>query len=542
MSNRQIDVGTKFTGDASDFKKAATDAQKAAAALRKSQAAETKKMEADFKKVTMAIAKVGGAILAAREAFNLFSDVMKSTEGGSDALEASLGGLKESSLVLKQSISQLDFSNLISDLIAGYENGKKFTEMLDALTEKTAYNDYKISKMNREAEGFREIIKNKELEIGVREDAARKILAIEEKIYARKKDLIDESFSVEKEGWEKRNKMTMDQSLKDYEIVDNMADDIKERLETTFNYQKSLFGTKTGVSNILSGTKGAGTLRGIPKEVIESYARFFMLSQNGEADVMVKMFTALKVAEEGLYDAQKELNTAVKETSTIFVKDAAATTKAMKDQAEVAEDLTVKLTDLKYVAPDGGDVVDHNFQEKSLIKETGTGATANIVKIAKDATKEYKALSNVVNTLESNFTNLFLHMGGGFKGMIDSMIDSFKLLVAQLVAKAAIFGILSLITGGSSGAGAGVFKAITGGKGFGAFMGLANGGIVSGETLARVGEYAGAKSNPEVVAPLSELKGMLGSNNVSVNVEGKIRGKDLALVLTRYNSELQSNT
>lgn len=39
---------------------------------------------------------------------------------------------------------------------------------------------------------------------------------------------------------------------------------------------------------------------------------------------------------------------------------------------------------------------------------------------------------------------------------------------------------------------------------------FASGGIVSGPTLGLMGEYAGAKSDPEVVAPLSKLKKMLG--------------------------------
>ena len=38
---------------------------------------------------------------------------------------------------------------------------------------------------------------------------------------------------------------------------------------------------------------------------------------------------------------------------------------------------------------------------------------------------------------------------------------------------------------------------------------LADGGIASGPTLAMVGEYAGASGNPEVIAPLDKLRGML---------------------------------
>lgn len=40
---------------------------------------------------------------------------------------------------------------------------------------------------------------------------------------------------------------------------------------------------------------------------------------------------------------------------------------------------------------------------------------------------------------------------------------------------------------------------------------LADGGIAYGDTLARVGEYANARTNPEVIAPLDKLQSMLGN-------------------------------
>lgn len=44
------------------------------------------------------------------------------------------------------------------------------------------------------------------------------------------------------------------------------------------------------------------------------------------------------------------------------------------------------------------------------------------------------------------------------------------------------------------------------------FKPFANGGIVYGPTFAQVGEYAGASSNPEVIAPLNKLKDIIGGN------------------------------
>lgn len=42
---------------------------------------------------------------------------------------------------------------------------------------------------------------------------------------------------------------------------------------------------------------------------------------------------------------------------------------------------------------------------------------------------------------------------------------------------------------------------------------FASGGLVYGETFARIGEYVGARNNPEVVAPLSDLRNILASTN-----------------------------
>jgi hypothetical protein len=67
---------------------------------------------------------------------------------------------------------------------------------------------------------------------------------------------------------------------------------------------------------------------------------------------------------------------------------------------------------------------------------------------------------------------------------------------------------------------------------------FAEGGIVSGPTLGLVGEYPGASSNPEVIAPLDKLKGMLNTNEQSGFVASTtIHGRDLAIVLERYNKD-----
>jgi hypothetical protein len=59
---------------------------------------------------------------------------------------------------------------------------------------------------------------------------------------------------------------------------------------------------------------------------------------------------------------------------------------------------------------------------------------------------------------------------------------------------------------------------------------FANGGIISGPTMGLMGEYPGAASNPEVVAPLDKLKDMIGGGGGGTFV---LKGQDLLLSVNR---------
>ena len=93
--------------------------------------------------------------------------------------------------------------------------------------------------------------------------------------------------------------------------------------------------------------------------------------------------------------------------------------------------------------------------------------------------------------------------------------------------------------GGSFGGGSG--SSYTGGNaaGGGGGTAFANGGIVSGPTMGLVGEYPGARQNPEVIAPLNKLQSIIGKSNNggNLNVTGQVRidGQDLLIAIERAN-------
>ena len=73
----------------------------------------------------------------------------------------------------------------------------------------------------------------------------------------------------------------------------------------------------------------------------------------------------------------------------------------------------------------------------------------------------------------------------------------------------------------------------------GTFAKFADGGIVSGPTMGLVGEYPGARSNPEVIAPLNKLQNIIGntggSQNITVGGQIRLDGQDLLIAIERAN-------
>jgi hypothetical protein len=108
--------------------------------------------------------------------------------------------------------------------------------------------------------------------------------------------------------------------------------------------------------------------------------------------------------------------------------------------------------------------------------------------------------------------------------------DAFQKLIVANPAAAAVAGV-ALIAGAAI-----VRNTLKEGPKVTAF---AEGGIVSGPTLGLMGEYPNARSNPEVIAPLDKLKGMLksGDNNSGFIASTSIQGRDLAIVLERNNRD-----
>ena len=135
--------------------------------------------------------------------------------------------------------------------------------------------------------------------------------------------------------------------------------------------------------------------------------------------------------------------------------------------------------------------------------------------------KEYNAQTQLFGDI---MFNSMMRAANSQEGFFSSFIENMKKALKQLMIQLAVMTAINFLLGG---------KGVSLGDAFSAaktsILGLASGGLVTGPTMALVGEGVGTSaSNPEVVAPLDKLKGMInGGGSQQVEVYGRISGNDI---------------
>lgn len=190
------------------------------------------------------------------------------------------------------------------------------------------------------------------------------------------------------------------------------------------------------------------------------------------------------------------------------------------------------------------------IDEKQTKKDTQSLRDA--LNLLKEDLDEFYAMTQAVGAEVGNAFNgmaqsMISSLGlaeSGIQGFLGSMLSMIGEIISMLLANA-VANAIAGATGGALGTGAAApftlpmfITTMVGGvmAAFAAIPKFADGGIVSGTTLGVMGEYTGAKQNPEVIAPLNKLEGMIGAKQpqqVNVGGEFRIQGQDLVVALQR---------
>ncbi len=244
-------------------------------------------------------------------------------------------------------------------------------------------------------------------------------------------------------------------------------------------------------------------------------------------------FAALQLKDQNL--ALKKQQEETDKTNKELAKLGETNVKIITPIANTNTALETTATKLKAISVNAISVKEGFSQVGEGVKIVGTVLLESIEPVVKKTTQLSNILQMVGQEIPSMFTAAFEAMMNG-ESFIKSLGKMILGLIKKLVAAAAAALVLSTLLGGT-GLGK-ILKISTSFKDqFGKMTGFAKGGIVSGPTMGLMGEYPGARSNPEVIAPLDKLKSMIGdrggSSQVQVSGQFALKGQDLVVALQR---------
>jgi len=184
------------------------------------------------------------------------------------------------------------------------------------------------------------------------------------------------------------------------------------------------------------------------------------------------------------------------------------------------------------------------------LKETNEDVKNSFVAVEAQMMSFGNTLTSALTAAVDAFSNLAVQGETDMKKMASAALQAARQIVSAYI-KEGVAGIVKNILAGPTGKALGPFAiAVAGAAGAGASVlfntllnkvsapKLAKGGLATGPTMALVGDNRNARVDPEVIAPLSKLKSMMGDMGIGGSLETRISGNDLIILLNRSQKGL----
>jgi tape measure domain-containing protein len=180
------------------------------------------------------------------------------------------------------------------------------------------------------------------------------------------------------------------------------------------------------------------------------------------------------------------------------------------------------------------------------LKQTNEDVANSFNKIAPVAKSAYDSLGQGQQIIAASILSFGELAASGFESMkelaaavrksiADIIANFIRMYVAKALASVPLSPFMVAIAPAIAAAAGGVAKSLI--MKIGAPK-LAEGGLAYGPTMATVGDNRNARVDPEVIAPLSKLKSMMGDMGMGGVLETRISGNDLIILLNRSQKGL----
>jgi hypothetical protein len=534
--SRVTSVNVPFTGDASSLIKAAKESQKAMRETARENARLAKQMKSDTRElistITGQFGEIGGMI----------GDLIKSAS----ALGVVIGAVTAIAKAWQRSKENIDLYLKSADKLALGSAGY-------ALEAEKARVETRRRANGMIAEGYRIEQENTwklEKVSSLLTDEQKKFLALQIKeaqiMQENGRRMRDAVTGIkDKTQWGMQyNKLLQEQETLNDEGLVRMAE--WEKIEAQLMMYKTIIADKDKSSE--EKTKAIAEAEKLAAQLLKDKTTFTQ-KQIKNLEELSRMTVTEEAVEEQIAGWKKDIATYEKEygkdmlmnlrlenkTATLINKEAGDAERKLRAVKELNTTLTTgyRLGQLtKDIAPTSTGT-SWKTSGRDMTKLT-TVSPAKIPTIAEmsQTLGISEQLNDTIVNIASSFAGMFITVGGGFK----MITDSIKRMIAMIAARAGILGLLQLLIPFLPGkfglGGLTLFSAknIFGGiiPGFAAGTNYAPGG------LAMVGERG-----PELVnLPRGSRVTPIGNERLIA----RISGRDLNIILQRYNSELSANT
>jgi tape measure domain-containing protein len=180
------------------------------------------------------------------------------------------------------------------------------------------------------------------------------------------------------------------------------------------------------------------------------------------------------------------------------------------------------------------------------LKQTNEDVANSFNKIAPVAKSAYDSLGEGQQIIAASILSFGELAASGFESMkelaaavrksiADIIANFIRMYVAKALASVPLSPFMVAIAPAIAAAAGGVARSLI--MKIGAPK-LAEGALAFGPTMATVGDNRNARVDPEVIAPLSKLKSMMGDMGVGGTLETRISGNDLIILLNRSQKGL----
>ena len=542
-----LDLSMQLSANSAELKKGLAESR-----------AEMKKMQQSSrdigKDVAMQFGKIALAIGVVKKAFQAAESTLRANQRLNDELDKTLGGVRNGLQFLQIEISSMNFSNLQNGFFDAIAAGREFAEQMDIIADKTRAVTWRASDIDLKVAELRLTMRDDELDVQTRLNAAYEVQnLLQEKmndglaVTSQKQDAIRNRLRDTLKLTD--NQMNLvEQWLKHYddlgaagfENVDVFLEMRKEAQAMQKELRLLAPNTEEYNRKLAESLEMSFSIGDLYKSLSPD-EKFILDLVEDFGDLGLKISDAMRDELQGIGVEMNVQKIRILNESRMILREInRLRNEAGRGVEEVGTSSRPSAPNM--LAPMGAGLLGIDFAPQSIEIRNMAGDLDLAFTSAMALGDAFDRMFNTMNLiylatdgLQAGFDSLFGDGERGAHAFIGSLLGViqglFATAIAQMITAESQKGLFGLATG---------LVGVTALTSFwnNKVPSFADGGLIYGETLARVGEYPGAASNPEVIAPLNKLKGLIGDGGVGGGTVRFIIEDDMLVgILDHYNKK-----